>query len=144
MTSRSIFVALLLFIACRETVIPVRDQNTTTITTTSAAPPKDLSGEKVDTTVTVAPAPVTDCQVKLTFAASEQVDFTMQLAEAPAELQASVRILQDEKEIDVVEAPAEGKQTVTMRLPKLKPGKYKLEGIWGGNVGCEREVDVTR
>ena len=68
----------------------------------------------------------------------------MRLNESPEKLAVSVRILQGEKEIDTVQQPAAGKTSVTLRLPKLKPGKYKLEGIWGGNRACEEEIEVRK
>jgi hypothetical protein len=146
MTSRSIFVALLLLTACRrETVVPAEPQKTTeTVTTTSAAPPEDLRAEKIDTTITIPPAPVSNCQVKASFKPSEPIDFTMQLTEAPAELYVSVRVFKGKEEVGFVRAPAEGKQSVTLRIPKLAPGKYKLEGLWGGNLACEKEIEVVK
>jgi hypothetical protein len=143
MTSRCIFVALLLLsIACRREVAEApAQQATTTNTTTVADPPKDLSGQKVEMTVPVV-APVSDCVVKSPLTAGEQADFTMHLAEAPEKLRVGVRILRGEEEVTIVSAPAEGKKVVTLRLPELKAGKYKLVGLWGGNVGCEREIEV--
>ena len=146
MPSRSIFVAVLLAVACRnETPAPAAQQTTEPpASTTVAAPPRDLSGQKVDTTVTIPPVPVTDCAVRPSLNAGEPIDFVMRLSDAPAELQVSVRVMKGEEEVAVVRQAAEGKKVVTLRLPKLKPGKYKLEGIWGGNLGCEQEIEVTK
>jgi hypothetical protein len=144
MTSRSIFVALLfLAIACRREVAETPAQPATvTNTTTVAGTPKDLTGQKVDRTVPIPPPPVTDCIVKSAAGPNEPVDFTMHIAEAPEKLHVSVRILQGDEEIAFVRQPAEGKKVATLRLPKLEPGKYRLEGLWGGNLGCEREIEI--
>lgn len=144
MTSRSIFVALLfLSIACRrETVETAAPPATQTVTTTVAGPPSNLKGKEVDTTIQIAKPPVSNCEVKPTFAANEPIDFTMTLQQAPEKLFVSVRVLQGEEEIGFARQPAEGKTTVTVRLPKLEPGKYKLEGLWGGNRACEKEIEV--
>ena len=147
MTIRITFVALLvLTFACRnEPAAPAQPATASQpASTTVAGEPRDLSGQKVDTTIPVPPPPITTCEVSPSFKRNEPIDFKMTLAEAPAELQVSVRIFQGDKEVDVVRQAAEGKTNVTLRLPKLAPGKYRLEGVWGGNVGCEKEIEVRK
>lgn len=145
MTSRCIFVALLLLsAACRKEVAAPPPQPAATATNTNvvAGTPKDLTGQKVDTIVPIPPPPVSDCIVKSSVGPGEPVDFTMHLAEAPEKLHVSVRILEGDEEIAFVRQPAEGKKIATLRLPKLEPGNYRLEGLWGGNLGCERTIEI--
>ena len=146
MSYRSIALTLLLLAACRreEVAPPAQAQRTATQTETVAPKPEDLSAKKIDTTVRIPPPPVSGCEVKPSFTANEPIDFTMQLAEAPAELHVSVRVMKGSEEIAFVRQPAEGKKTVTLRLPKLDPGKYRLEGLWGGNLGCEKQIEVAK
>jgi hypothetical protein len=144
MTSRSIFVALFLFaIACRrEPAETAKPPATQTVTTTVTAPPTDLKAKDVITTIQLAKPPVSSCEVKPSFTANEPIDFTMALDSAPEKLHVSVRVFEGEEEIAFVRQPAEGKTSVTLRLPKLKAGKYKVEGLWGGNRACEKEIEV--
>ena len=144
MTSRSLFVALLLLtVACRREPVETTGQTATgTFSTTAADSPSNLKGKEVDTTIQIAKPPVSNCEVKPAFAADEPIDFTMTLQQAPEKLHVSVRVLQGEEEIAFARQPAEGKTSVTVRVPKLEPGKYKLEGLWGGNRACEKEIEV--
>ena len=143
--SRTFLVALCLLVACqRETVVPAQPQKPAPETTTSAAPPRDLSEQKIETKVPIPPPPVSGCEVKASVKASEPIDFTMHLTEAPKELHVSVRVMKGTEEIGFVRQPAEGKKVAMLRIPKLPPGKYKLEGLWGGNLACEKEIEVTK
>lgn len=146
MTSRTIFVAcLLLSFACRrESSAPAAPPATQTVTTTVAGDPSNLKGKSVDTTIPIAKPPVSGCDVKPAFSEKEPIDFTMHLTDAPEKLFVSVRVLQGDEEIAFARAPAEGKKDVTVRVPKLKAGKYKLEGLWGGNRACEKEIEVRK
>ena len=144
MTSRCIFVAALLFaIACRRETVERTTPTTQTVTTTVAGDPSNLKGKAVDTTIALAKPPVSGCDVKPAFNAGEPIDFTMHLLSAPEKLFVSVRVLQGDEEIAFARASAEGKKDVTVRVPKLEAGKYKLEGLWGGNKACEKEIEVS-
>ena len=133
----TVCLALLLAIGCRkETAAPATPaQASQPVTTTTAGPSLDLSTAKVDTILPVAPVPVSRCE-------ATNETFTMHLNEAPEKLHVSVRIHQGDEEIAFVRQPAEGLRVATLKLPKLEPGKYRLEGLWGGNRACEAEIEI--
>ena len=82
-----------------------------------------------------------------TFGAQDSIYLSMWLAEAPEGLQLSLRVLDDEgNEIGTARRDdAGGARAVTLQVgDPLEPGKYKLEGFWGGNLVCEREISVVR
>ena len=150
--------AAFMFVACRKEAPPAATATQTqTVTTTSAAPPKDLSGETVDLKIPVDKFNVvTDCRAgstldplgsvstaNSTFTTKEKIHMTMFLREAPNELVVRVRALDpNEKEVSVTQKPAEGVKSATLTLGPLKKGKYTLEGMWGGNVVCDEEIEV--
>lgn len=80
-----------------------------------------------------------------TFARKDPIHVSMWLKEAPVELQVSAKFIDENgSEAAVVRRDdAGGKQFVTLTLDKkLVPGKYKLEGYWGGNLGCEKSLTI--
>lgn len=114
-------------------------------TTDTTAPARDLTTQQVDLTIPLM-AKTARCapSEKTTFAANEQIPLTLELIESPSDLQVSARIT-DAKGETVAEsmAPGEGKKSVTLSIKdRVKPGKYKLAGFWGGNVVCERDIAV--
>lgn len=133
----TVCLVLLLALACRkETSAPApAPQTTGAATTTTAGPSQDLATAKVDTILPVAPVPVSRCE-------ATNETFTMHLNEAPEKLHVSVRIHQGDEEIAFVRQPAAGLNVATLKLPKLEPGKYRLEGLWGGNRACEAEIEI--
>ena len=137
MTRICLIAVLLLVAACRkEPAAPTpAPQTGTAATTTTSAPVQDLRAAKVDTIFPVVPVPVSRCE-------ATQDTFTMHLNEAPEKLHVSVRIHQGDEEIAFVRQPAEGKKVATLKLPKLEPGRYRLEGLWGGNRACEQEIEI--
>lgn len=115
-----------------------------------AAPPRDVANDLVEVTIPLRPNVVTRCVAgsggaeKTTFAAGEPVELMMVLAEAPPELKVAARLV-DAKSAVVARAdtPAGGKQSVTVAIQqRIAPGKYRLEGYWGGNLVCEHDVTV--
>jgi len=82
---------------------------------------------------------------KLAFASREPLYVSMWLNEAPQALQVSAHLLDARgREVAVVRKAAQGSQVATLKFDrKLKAGKYKLEGYWGGNLGCEKSVEVN-
>jgi hypothetical protein len=114
-------------------------------TTDATAPPRDLGVQAVELAIPLM-AKTARCapSEKTTFAPNEQIPLTLELIESPSDLQVSARIT-DAKGKTVAEsvAPGEGKKSVTLAIKeRVKPGKYKLAGYWGGNVVCEREIAV--
>lgn len=138
MNRNTIYLGLLLLLAaCRKessAPAPVARANPP-VTTTTAGPSQDLATAKVDTILPVAPVPVARCE-------ATNETFTMHLNEAPEKLHVSVRIHQGDEEIAFVRQPAAGLKVATLKLPKLEPGKYRLEGLWGGNRACEAEIEI--
>lgn len=127
-------------------------------TTTSAAPPVDLSKKKINETIPIEPVLVDDKGIgpKLgadgtvtgetkTFKTTDAIHVTMKFHESPVGLQASVVVhgaggtthFRDQK-------PMNGGKVVTFTIPPktLKPGQYRLEGYWGGNVAVDYDIDV--
>ena len=80
------------------------------------------------------------------FGRKDPIYFSMWLKEAPAGLRVSVKMLDDKgKEVAVVPRDAAGLKIATLTIPAPpKPGKYKLEGYWGGNLVCERNVEIKK
>ena len=129
----------------RETPKPPPQPKTQQTASDSTAPPRDLTEQKVDVTIplmanTARCAPLE----KTELAAGEPIALTLELLESPQELQVSARVLDAKGEIVAeADAPGEGKKSVTLTVKeKVKPGKYRLAGYWGGNVVCEREITV--
>lgn len=82
-----------------------------------------------------------------TFGEKDDIYLSMWLAEAPEGLQMSMRVLDgDGREIGTARRDdAGGARAVTLQVGEtLQPGRYKLEGFWGGNLVCEREISVVR
>lgn len=82
-----------------------------------------------------------------TFRSGDPIYLSMWLAEAPEGLQVALRVLDaEEKEIGVARRDdAGGLRAVTLQVgEELAPGKYKLEGFWGGNLVCEKQISVVR
>lgn len=82
-----------------------------------------------------------------TFGQQDSIYLSMWLSEAPEGLQLALRVLDDEgNEIGTAQRDdAGGARAVTLHVGEpLEPGQYKLEGFWGGNLVCEREISVVR
>ena len=80
------------------------------------------------------------------FKANEPIHLSMWLAESPKEIQLAMRVLDaEENEIGIAHRDdAGGAKAVTMKVGQdLEPGKYKLEGFWGGNLVCEKAIEVS-
>ncbi|HEX2122013.1 MAG TPA: hypothetical protein VHL59_10265, partial [Thermoanaerobaculia bacterium] len=112
-------------------------------TSTSAAPPVDLSGKKLEFEAPLKPAVVTACRTKKSFTTKEPIRVTVGLEQAPDELTVTLRALDGEKEVASVQKPAERLRSVTLELPPLREGRYVLETSWGGNVVCEDPIEVS-
>jgi len=118
----------------------------------------DLAGKRVQQKYALRPDVLTRCEAgsqlgpdglvsapAATFKPADAIHLSMWLAETPAELQVAMRVVDaDDREIGIArrDIPA-GANAVTMKVGEdLKPGRYKLEGFWGGNLVCEKSVRV--
>ena len=118
----------------------------------------DLTGKRIKQKFVLQPQVLSRCEAgtqlgpdrlvsvpATTFAASDPVYLTMWLRTAPSELQVSLRVLDaNEDEIGVARRnDVGGAKAVTLHVgEELEPGKYKLEGFWGGNLVCEKGIEV--
>ena len=119
----------------------------------------DLSGKRIDQKYVLRPNVITRCESgsqlgpdglvsvpSSEFKTSDPVHLSMWLTQAPDELQLSMRVLDaDENEIGIAHRDdAGGAKAITLKIgEELKPGHYKLEGFWGGNLVCEKEIEVS-
>lgn len=114
------------------------------------APPGDVANDFGEVTIPLRPNVVTRCVAgsggseRTTFATGEPVELMMVLAEAPPELKVAARLVDaDDAVVARADTPAGGKQSVTVAIQqKIEPGKYRLEGYWGGNLVCQHDVTV--
>jgi hypothetical protein len=162
--SCSVFFALIVLTGCkRETVAPPAEPagSTTTAAATTAATttPEDMKAAAVDTVVPLRPDVIARCEAgsvlgadgavsaaKTSFTPKDPLHVSLWLEEAPEGLQVSVKLI-DAGGTEVANVPrnAEKLKVVTLKIPTPKEaGRYKLEGYWGGNVVCEKNVDVTK
>ena len=81
------------------------------------------------------------------FGENDSIYLSMWLAEAPEGLQVSLRVVDaDGNEIGTARRDdVGGARAVTMQVGEpLEPGRYTLEGFWGGNLACEKAISVVR
>ncbi|HUR82075.1 MAG TPA: hypothetical protein VM733_15020 [Thermoanaerobaculia bacterium] len=120
----------------------------------------DLAGKKVSQKFVLQPQVLSRCEVGSrlgndnlvaapvsTFGEQDSIYMSMWLNEAPEGLQLSMRVLDaDENEIGTASRDdAGGARAVTMQVGEtLGPGRYTLQGFWGGNMVCEKEISVAR
>jgi len=146
------------FVACKHEVKEPTVYTKNVKTTTSAAPPADLSNKKINETIAIEPTLIDDKGIgpKLgadgnvtgevkTFKTTDPIHLTMKFHESPVGLQASVVVrgasgtthYRDQK-------PMNGGKVITFTVPPktLKAGQYRVEGYWGGNVAAEYDIDV--
>ena len=79
-------------------------------------------------------------------AAGEPIYLTMFLRESPPGLQTSaVWTTMDKKPLKTERKVMNGAKTVTFGLnnPKMKPGRYRVVGYWGGNIAAERQFEIV-
>lgn len=149
---------LILLAACQRETRVATTETAPTATTTVAGPPQDMSAAKVDTTMPFQTTVVPRCEAgsdlgadgavtttKNAFQAKEPIHFSMWLSEAPEGLQVSVKVIGDgDKELATAAMPAAGLAIATLKVPPQKPGEYRLEGYWGGNRVCDKEIAVRK
>jgi hypothetical protein len=82
---------------------------------------------------------------KSEFAAGDPVKLTIWLKESPEGLQMSAQWWQGSEKIAEERRAMKGGKVVTFELKKkLKPGKYRVEGMWGGNTACDMQFEVAK
>jgi hypothetical protein len=80
-----------------------------------------------------------------TIPAGQPVYLTMVFKESPPGLQARAVWTNHNKEtIRTERKDMNGGKVATFAMSdKLKPGRYKVVGYWGGNIAAEREFEIT-
>jgi hypothetical protein len=80
-----------------------------------------------------------------TFGEGEPVYLTLSLRESPAGLQThAVWLDAGNREIGKELHPMNGAKVVTFAMTKrLAPGRYRVEGYWGGNVAADKTFEVV-
>jgi len=133
-----------------------------------AKPPKEtLSGMKqdlrradIDKIVTPVPPFLESCAIgsapgpdgsvtgeEKQFHEGHPIYLTERFEQSPAGLQASIRFYDARKHLVVEETrPMNGAKIATFTIPPkhVKPGFYRIEGYWGGNIACEYSVSVIK
>lgn len=133
-------------------------QNTTRVTT--RAIPSDAKNARIDTVVHPLPAYVDrsllgseigpDGNVAkdaTTFARGDRAYFTMFLQDSPVGLHTkAVWTDSAKKEIHREEREMKGAKVATFALDtkKLKPGVYRVEGYWGGNLAVVKDFEIGK
>jgi hypothetical protein len=128
------------------------------VTTTNV--PGDASNARVDTVIQPAPVFVDKAllspiraadgnvtEEKRTAKVGDIVYLTMYLRESPVGLKTQVKWTDEhKKELKREEREMKGTKVVTYGFVTmgLKPGKYHVEGYWGGNLAAEKDFEVTK
>jgi len=119
----------------------------------------DLAGRKVTQKFVLQPKVLSRCeagsqlgndglvaQPASQFGENDSIYLSMWLAEAPEGLQLALRVVDDEEnEIGTARRDdVGGARAATLQVGQpLEPGRYKLEGFWGGNLACEKAISVV-
>ena len=140
MRTRIIFLYAIaaMFVACRgEQPAPVTQK-------AIAAKPADLTGTTVENVIPLIAPVAKRCEAKADPGGA--LSMTIWLSESPEDLQVSMRVRDSNNdEVATVMKAAKGAKEITLTLDrKLGPGKYRVEGVWGGNVACERDVEIAK
>jgi hypothetical protein len=132
-----------MFVACRGERTVVEKQPGTVTEKVIAAEPADLSDTTVENVIPLIAPVAKRCEAKAD--PNGVVSMTIWLTESPEDLQVSMRVRDsNDDEVASVMKPAKGANVITLALDqKLAAGKYRVEGVWGGNVACERDVVVA-
>lgn len=125
---------------------------------TLAGMKQDLRRADIDKIVTPVPPFIESCAIGGTpsadgtvtgeekqFHEGHAIYLTERFQESPAGLQASIRLYDAKKHLVLNETRSmNGAKVVTFTIPPahVKPGFYRIEGYWGGNIACEYSVTV--
>ncbi len=127
---------------------------------TLAGMKQDLRRADIDKIVTPVPPFLESCAIgsapgpdgtvtgeEKEFHEKHAIYLTERFQQSPAGLQASIRVYDAKKHLVVEETrPMNGAKVVTFTIPPahVKPGFYRVEGFWGGNIACEYPVTVVK
>jgi hypothetical protein len=145
-------IAVLLLVACHREAppqsrhvvvktVPTDARNAKVNTLIPITPPRVLEGARLGGTLGA------DGRVSAetaTFKKGEPVYLTLDIHESPVGL-ATEAVWQDAKGKELARERREmkGAKTVTFAMKKpLAPGRYKVEGYWGGNIAAEKTFEV--
>jgi hypothetical protein len=144
----------LLICACQKTETTATTGRVTTKTVAG-----DASNARVDSVIQPAPVFIdkallgpqigSDGHVAVEKLAVRQGDIiflTLYLRESPVGLKTQAKWTdQNKKELKREERDMKGAKIATFGLvtSDLKPGKYHVEGYWGGNLAAEKDFEVT-
>ncbi len=132
---------------------PARRTGTTTVQ------PSDVRNAKVSTVIQPAPQFIDHAilgsqlgpdgmvaKESLSVTAGQPIYLTMVLRESPPGLQTSaVWTTMDKKPLRTERKSMNGAKVATFGFkdPKMKPGRYRVVGYWGGNIATQREFEVV-
>lgn len=121
---------------------------------------QDLRRADIDKVVTPVPPFLESCGIGDTpgpdgtvtgeekqFHAGRPIYLTERFQQSPAGLQASIRVYDATKHVVLEETrPMNGAKVATFTIPAthVKPGFYRVEGYWGGNIACEFMLTVVK
>jgi hypothetical protein len=121
--------------------------------------PSDVRNAKVNTVIQPAPQFIdhallgsqlgpdgTVAKESESVAAGQPIYLTMVLRESPPGLQTSaVWTTIDKKPLRTERKVMNGAKVATFgwKDPKMKPGRYRVVGYWGGNIATERQFEVV-
>ena len=127
---------------------------------TLAGMKQDLRRADIDKIVTPVPPFIESCSIgsapgpdgsvtgeEKQFHAGKAIYLTERFQQSPAGLQASIRVYDAKKQLVLEETrPMNGAKTATFTIAPehVKPGFYRVEGYWGGNIACEYSVTVVK
>lgn len=151
------YVIATMFVACRGERTVVEKPPGSVTEKVIAAPPANLSGKSVENVVPLIAPVARRCVVgtqldpkglvsakATTIESDVPLYLTIWLSESPEDLQVSMRVRdKNDDEVATVLKPARGAKVITLKLDqKLDAGSYRIEGVWGGNVACEQDVEI--
>ena len=150
-------VASLALPSCRRQAEPARR---VVRTTAAAAKPQDLRNADIEHTIPLEPLFLESSAIdsaeeaggvvrgeRRDFTAGHPIYLMMRFRESPEALEATVRLLDPSKKIVYGDMHAmNGAKAVTFAIPGtvVRPGKYTVQGYWGGNLACEYKIEVKR
>jgi hypothetical protein len=137
---RAGFLLILLLPACHREAPPQPTAPRRVITKTI---PSDAKNANVNAVVRVDPPVFMDAaDVSVQ---GDTVNFTMKLRESPKGLVTRATWKDAKgKELSSETHPMNGAMSVTFTKKGLKPGRYKVEGWWGGNLAAEKAFEIAR
>jgi hypothetical protein len=144
---------------CALAVACARNETPSRRTTTTRVRPSDVRNAKVNEVIQPAPQFInssllgadlgtngTVSKETLSFEQGQPIYLTLVLRESPPGLQTSAVWMDSrKKELRIERKQMNGAKVATFgfRDPKLKPGRYRVIGYWGGNIAAERDFEIV-